>query len=189
MEQPASANGLNIGNIAKSLDRDLAEEKGIVDEAALADTGNVAVENKPADVPQTNKIDETNANADNTDAPASITQRSIPSAVPTHTVFFDEQEKLYQQESQAQKHSNDRQLKSETPAPGYAENSLKEDSILQYISNFQRQFTQLYTGRKELLLCPRNEFGAQVIYSNCSFINNRLEIHLHLFANDSTRVL
>ncbi|KXS13619.1 hypothetical protein M427DRAFT_500237 [Gonapodya prolifera JEL478] len=43
----------------------------------------------------------------------------------------------------------------------YIENSAKEELILEYVENFRRQYAQVYPGRKDLLLCPGNEFGVK----------------------------
>ena len=41
----------------------------------------------------------------------------------------------------------------------YRNNTQKEELMLQYVANFQRQFEDLYPKRKPLMLCPRNECG------------------------------
>jgi hypothetical protein len=43
--------------------------------------------------------------------------------------------------------------------PSYYTCTKKEELLLTYTDNFNRQYTQIYPGRKELLLCPANEFG------------------------------
>lgn len=47
-------------------------------------------------------------------------------------------------------------------SPSYYTISPKENVVLHYVDNFNRQYKQLYPGRKELLLCPENEFGVKV---------------------------
>ena len=44
----------------------------------------------------------------------------------------------------------------------YFTNSVKEDMILKYAENFNRQYKQLYPGRKELFLMLPNEFEVRV---------------------------
>lgn len=51
--------------------------------------------------------------------------------------------------------------KDNVPA-SYYNTSAKEELILKYADNFNRQYIQIYPGRKELLLCPINEFGIRV---------------------------
>jgi hypothetical protein len=67
---------------------------------------------------------------------------------------------------QREKRRNQLQLqlldKTKIP-PSYYSLSKKETMVLEYVDNFNRQYLQLYPGRKELLLCPTNEFGFKVI--------------------------
>lgn len=51
--------------------------------------------------------------------------------------------------------------KSKIPTSYYV-NSKHEKMVLEYADNFHRQYTQLYPGRKEVLLSPTNEFGVRV---------------------------
>lgn len=44
----------------------------------------------------------------------------------------------------------------------YYSNSKKEDLVLSFAENFNRQYSQLYPGRKELLLAPPNEMETKV---------------------------
>jgi len=41
----------------------------------------------------------------------------------------------------------------------YISNTEKENMILKYVSNFNRQYTQQFPNRKKLMLCPENEYG------------------------------
>jgi hypothetical protein len=50
---------------------------------------------------------------------------------------------------------------AEAPAE-YLSNNHKEDLLLVFAENFQRQFRQLYADRKPLLLTPFNEYGIPV---------------------------
>eukprot|EP01047_Picozoa_sp_COSAG01_P046288 COSAG01_NODE_4333_length_5127_cov_1906.030827_1_plen_549_part_10 len=43
----------------------------------------------------------------------------------------------------------------------YSTNDTREKKILEYIEDFNMQFTQLYPERRPLLLCPRNECGVR----------------------------
>ncbi len=52
---------------------------------------------------------------------------------------------------------------SESRVPdSYSSNGVKENVLLAYADNFQRQFRQLYGDRKPLLLKPLNECGTKV---------------------------
>jgi hypothetical protein len=44
----------------------------------------------------------------------------------------------------------------------YRQNSAKEETELEYVENFRRQFVQIFPKRPELLLCPVNEAGVRV---------------------------
>ena len=48
------------------------------------------------------------------------------------------------------------------PVQSYQSNNKKEQLILSYAENFQRQFRQLYGDRKSLFLKPVNEYGVEV---------------------------
>lgn len=48
------------------------------------------------------------------------------------------------------------------PPESYTSNNKKEQLLLQFSENFQRQFRQLYSDRKPLLLTPLNEYGVPV---------------------------
>ncbi|KAL6595936.1 hypothetical protein LY90DRAFT_667193 [Neocallimastix californiae] len=41
----------------------------------------------------------------------------------------------------------------------YTSNTEKENMILKYVSNFNRQYSQQFPNRKKLMLCPENEYG------------------------------
>ena len=43
----------------------------------------------------------------------------------------------------------------------YQSNSPKEELALEYVEHFRRQFVDLYTERRELMLCPINECGVK----------------------------
>ncbi|ORX87803.1 hypothetical protein BCR32DRAFT_264039 [Anaeromyces robustus] len=43
----------------------------------------------------------------------------------------------------------------------YITNSEKENMILKYVSNFNRQYIQQFPNRKKLFLCPENEYGVK----------------------------
>jgi len=48
------------------------------------------------------------------------------------------------------------------PEESYCSNNKKEQLLLSYAENFQRQFRQLYGDRKSLFLKPVNECGVEV---------------------------
>lgn len=41
----------------------------------------------------------------------------------------------------------------------YAKNTQKEETLLEYVEDFRRQFIQVFPNRRPLLLCPKNECG------------------------------
>lgn len=43
----------------------------------------------------------------------------------------------------------------------YSKNTAKEDTILEYVEDFRRQFVQVFPARRPLLLCPSNECGVR----------------------------
>ncbi len=43
----------------------------------------------------------------------------------------------------------------------YSTNTTKEDTILEYVEDFRRQFVQVFPERRPLLLCPKNEVGVR----------------------------
>ncbi|KAI8815434.1 hypothetical protein BJ742DRAFT_876531 [Cladochytrium replicatum] len=80
----------------------------------------------------------------------------------SHVHIFDHHEVKYQEEKARKKALLEQQLRDPSKAPSsYLDNSKKETLILQYVVNFNRQYSQLYPGRKELLLSPKNEFSVQ----------------------------
>lgn len=99
-----------------------------------------------------------------------IKERSPPKSapaedsVPSYLGFYDQQERSYLEHIAIHQTVAHEQLVNDRKqySIGYYENSAKDDLILQYVANFRRQYTQLYIGRKELLLCPKNEFGIPV---------------------------
>jgi hypothetical protein len=76
-------------------------------------------------------------------------------------------------------------LLDRSTAPGsYIDNSRLEKMTLDYVLNFRRQYLQLYPVRKELLLCPANEFGIPVCsYPFCVLM---VEIGVHHDSPDAT---
>jgi hypothetical protein len=43
----------------------------------------------------------------------------------------------------------------------YLTNTTKEDTVLEYVEDFRRQFVQVFPERRPLLLCPKNEMGVR----------------------------
>ena len=80
-----------------------------------------------------------------------------------HLTFIDVQEREFQEQVARASILTKEELLDRTKAsPLYLKNSRKEELCLEYVHNFRRQYAQLYPGRKELLLCPPNEFGVPV---------------------------
>jgi hypothetical protein len=76
---------------------------------------------------------------------------------------IEQQEKYIQMQFAQQKQQLSQELLDKTKMPAsYWSNTEKEVQVLQYVDNFNRQYKQLYPGRKELLLTPDNEFGIKV---------------------------
>ncbi|KAJ3320817.1 hypothetical protein HDV06_004828 [Boothiomyces sp. JEL0866] len=69
-----------------------------------------------------------------------------------------EQQYIDQEEARREKIKQKLLDKSQVPKSYYS-NSARENLILQYIENFDRQYTQIYPGRKTLALHRENEFG------------------------------
>jgi len=58
------------------------------------------------------------------------------------------------------KHLIDRLNQPDLP-PSYTSNTSKEETILEYVEDFRRQFVQVFPERRPLLLCPLNEAGVR----------------------------
>jgi hypothetical protein len=84
-------------------------------------------------------------------------------------------EQQFNDEQKAKKQQLRLYLTNESNVPKtYYNTSPKEELLLQYADNFNRQYTQLYPGRKELLLCPKNEFGHRVSWLTQKFVSNTI---------------
>lgn len=85
-----------------------------------------------------------------------IINESIAALEQHETEFIDQQKEM-----QAQLHAS---LTDKSKVPeSYYSNSKKEELVLSFAENFNRQYSQLYPGRKELLLSPPNEMETKVI--------------------------
>lgn len=74
--------------------------------------------------------------------------------------WLDQHEVQYLEQVEKRKKMLHSQLVDKTKvSASYYTTSKKEAMILQYVENFNRQYTQIFTSRKELILCPENEFG------------------------------
>jgi hypothetical protein len=101
---------------------------------------------------------------------ASVASQAPPPPPPPPTDSFDaesqEQEAQYQKDLEHQKLTTMQYVLDKSKWPvSYWENTPKEKVVLEYVSNFNRQYVQLYPGRKELILEPRNEFDVKVSLS------------------------
>lgn len=84
-------------------------------------------------------------------------------SVTSNEDLFDSHEQKYLEQREKRRLSIRNQLLDQSKvAPLYYSCSEKENLVLSYVHNFNRQYTQLFPGRKELLLCPPNEFGIKV---------------------------
>ncbi|KAI8817432.1 uncharacterized protein EV422DRAFT_622654 [Fimicolochytrium jonesii] len=76
------------------------------------------------------------------------------------TDWYDQHEVEFQLEQKQKRESTLTELLDKTKAPLlYYTNSKKEENVLEYVANFERQYTQLFPGRRELILAPPNQFG------------------------------
>ncbi|KAJ3109852.1 hypothetical protein HDU97_000082 [Phlyctochytrium planicorne] len=74
--------------------------------------------------------------------------------------YLDQHEIEFQEQQEKRRKALEQQLLDKTKIPeSYYTLSKKEELVLKYVENFNRQYVQLYPGRKELFLCPANEFG------------------------------
>jgi hypothetical protein len=81
--------------------------------------------------------------------------------------YLEHHEKTYIGQQQTRREQIQQWLVDTRNVPqSYYTNSAKEILLLQYADNFIRQYTQLYPGRKELLLSPPNEFGIKKFISS-----------------------
>ncbi|KAJ3328293.1 hypothetical protein HDU76_010208 [Blyttiomyces sp. JEL0837] len=93
------------------------------------------------------------------DAVPALAQQQAFSA---STDWIDRHELEYLEQKEKRKKLLQGALLDKTKVPAsYYTTSKKESLILQYVENFNRQYVQLYPGRKELLLCPENEFAVK----------------------------
>lgn len=101
---------------------------------------------------------------------SAMISESIASIEKHETEFVDQQK-----EKQTQLHAalTDR---SKVPASYYS-NSTKEELVLSFAENFNRQYTQLYPGRKELLLYSPNEMDTKVIIFTLMALEIYIEFH------------
>ncbi|KAJ1334440.1 hypothetical protein BSLG_007595 [Batrachochytrium salamandrivorans] len=101
-------------------------------------------------------IQEPPALIDETTPEVIMTERPVTSEKDS----LDKHEQYYLEKLELRKNMLKLQhLDKKSLSPSYYSNSPKEKLILQYIDNFNRQYSQLYPGRKELLLTVPNEFG------------------------------
>ncbi|KAJ3026471.1 UNVERIFIED_CONTAM: hypothetical protein HDU68_005603 [Siphonaria sp. JEL0065] len=74
----------------------------------------------------------------------------------------DAHEQFYLEQKEKRKKALQQQLLDKTKVrSSYYTCSKKETIVLQYVENFNRQYVQLYPGRKDLFLCPANEFDVK----------------------------
>ncbi|KAI9348730.1 hypothetical protein DFJ73DRAFT_834662 [Zopfochytrium polystomum] len=74
--------------------------------------------------------------------------------------FLDQHELEYLEQMERRRKQMHAVLLDKTKVPAsYYTTSKKEALVQQYVDNFKRQYSQLFPGRKDLLLCPENEFG------------------------------
>ncbi|KAJ3033181.1 hypothetical protein HDV00_006678 [Rhizophlyctis rosea] len=91
---------------------------------------------------------------------SSISSDSLTSPSPTD--ILDQHEIEYQREVEERKRKMKEVLCDRSTAPAsYVGNSRKEEMVLKFVENFSRQYVQLYPGRKELVLCPKNHFDVK----------------------------
>ncbi|KAJ3415919.1 hypothetical protein HDV05_003760 [Chytridiales sp. JEL 0842] len=75
---------------------------------------------------------------------------------------LDQHEIDFLEQREKRKKQLQQQLLDPTKVPAsYHTLSKKESMVLDYVDNFNRQYVQIYPGRKELFLCPINEFDVK----------------------------
>ncbi|KAJ3051002.1 hypothetical protein HK097_008025 [Rhizophlyctis rosea] len=75
---------------------------------------------------------------------------------------LEQHEIEYRKEVERKKQEMKEELLDRSKVPeSYYTTSTKEGLVLQFVENFNRQYMQLYPGRKELLLCPKNHFDTK----------------------------
>lgn len=80
--------------------------------------------------------------------------------------YLDHHEKAYLGQQQSRREQIQQWLLDKNNVPAsYYNNSKRELVLLHYSDNFVRQYTQLYPGRKELLISPVNEFDVKKFIS------------------------
>ncbi|KND01180.1 uncharacterized protein SPPG_04271 [Spizellomyces punctatus DAOM BR117] len=76
------------------------------------------------------------------------------------TELYDQHERQFQEQQRQRWQLLEKELLDKDKVPtSYYTTSKKEQLVLEFVANFNRQYTQLFPGRKELLLCPPNHFG------------------------------
>ena len=76
----------------------------------------------------------------------------------------------------------------------YRENTPQEETELEYVENFRRQFVQIFPKRRELLLCPVNEAGVRVRHgwisarAACIFVNSVGALILSTVSHDRRNI-
>ena len=110
-----------------------------------------------------NEEDHENNNPDNINPlQSSESQKSIDMThTNTSTQSKHEMDFLDQVEKRKEKLKEELLDKSNVPS-SYHKNSKKEELVLAYVENFNRQYTNLYPGRKDLLLMPWNGYEIKV---------------------------
>lgn len=94
---------------------------------------------------------------------------AVPETTEAILDALQQHEREFLEQEQNRKDKIKKSLLDRTKVPAsYYTNSVKEALILQYMysnltsENFDRQYTQLYPGRKDLMLIRPNEFGTNV---------------------------
>jgi hypothetical protein len=137
-----SMNGMSLGSNIGTPELNSRSSSNQVDQAADGEVGFNSQEESIISKPESTLISE-----------------SIASLEKHEAEFVDQQK-----EKQAQLHLS---LIDRTKVPeSYYSNSSKEDLVLSFAENFNRQYTQLYPGRKELLLSPPNEMDTKKFISS-----------------------
>ncbi|KAI9193105.1 uncharacterized protein BJ171DRAFT_604974 [Polychytrium aggregatum] len=114
------------------------------DQEAAADAENAPAEEAAGDAPDS---------AEQPEEPRPESQPPVLDEIDQHELEYLEKREAKRQELLVD-------LLDRTKVPTtYYNNNKKEELVIEYVENFQRQYVQLYPGRKELLLFPTNEFG------------------------------
>jgi hypothetical protein len=126
-----------------------------------AEEGTTSVQNLEESIAQ--EVKEAPISTPELDEDELVKQRSAQEIM---NVLEDHEKQFLVQEANRKDKIRQQLLDRTKMSQSYFKNSPKELLITQYLENFDRQYTQLYPGRKELILMKPNEFGTRKFVCN-----------------------